>query len=112
MATHGSARIVRVWHGRVPIAKSAAYMELMDRVAIPDYRAVPGNVAAAALRRDEGDVSHILMVTAWASLDAIEAFAGSPIDAAKYYDFDTDYLLEFEPSVVHYEVVGQSFASV
>jgi len=30
------------------------------------------------------------------------------VDAAKYYSEDKDFLLEFEPRVVHYEVVGQS----
>lgn len=31
-----------------------------------------------------------------------------PSSKAKYYPEDKDYLLEFEPKVVHYEVVGQS----
>ncbi len=30
------------------------------------------------------------------------------MDAAKYYPEDKDSLLEFEPNVVHYEVVGQA----
>jgi hypothetical protein len=32
------------------------------------------------------------------------------VEAAKYYPEDKEYLLEFEPRVVHYEVVGQSKA--
>jgi hypothetical protein len=30
------------------------------------------------------------------------------VERAKYYPEDKDFLLEFEPRVVHYEVVGQS----
>ncbi|MDQ3691942.1 MAG: antibiotic biosynthesis monooxygenase [Chloroflexota bacterium] len=98
------ALVVRMWHGRVPRQKADAYMELMHDVALPDYRSVAGNLEAHALRRDDGDVSHIVMLTFWESLDAVRAFAGEPVDAAKYYDFDADYLLEFEPTVLHYSV--------
>jgi len=30
------------------------------------------------------------------------------VEVAKYYPEDKDFLLEFEPHVVHYDVVGQS----
>jgi len=35
-----------------------------------------------------------------------KGFAGNDVNTAKYYPEDKDYLLEFEPHVVHYEVVG------
>jgi hypothetical protein len=38
----------------------------------------------------------------------IEGFAGDDAEVAKYYPEDQDFLLEFEPTVVHYEVVGHS----
>ena len=43
-----------------------------------------------------------------ASLEAIKGFAGEDVEVAKYYPEDKEFLLEFEPKVVHYEVVGQS----
>lgn len=98
--------IVRNWHGRVPAAKAAAYLDLMRDVAIPDYRKTPGNLGAWALSRPDGDIVHIEMLTFWTSLDAIRAFAGQDVDRAKYYDFDADYLLEQEPTVRHYDAVG------
>jgi hypothetical protein len=75
----------------------------MRRVAIPDYRFIPGNNGAYALRRDEGAVSHFLMVTFWDSEAAIRGFAGPSIRMPKYYDFDQDFLIELEPTVAHYE---------
>jgi hypothetical protein len=36
-------------------------------------------------------------------LAAIEAFAGTSVEAAGYYPEDYDYLLEREPAVVHYD---------
>ena len=38
----------------------------------------------------------------------IKAFAGDDIELAKYYPEDKDFLIEFEPKVVHYEVVGHA----
>lgn len=96
--------IARIWHGRVPLEKHAPYLEHMQRVAIPDYRATSGNRSARCLHRIDGDVVHFLMLTTWDSFDAIRAFAGDPVDAAKYYDFDRDYLLELEAKVQHYEI--------
>ena len=98
--------IVRNWHGRVPAAKAAAYLDLMRDVAIPDYRKTPGNLGAWALSRPEGDIVHIEMLTFWTSLNAIRAFAGEDVEKAKYYDFDADYLLEQEPTVRHYDAIG------
>ena len=96
--------IARIWHGRVPAAKSDAYLGHMREVAIPRYRAVPGNIAAYALRRFEGDVAHIEMLTFWESLEAIKGFAGENVEEARYYDFDKDFLLEYEPTCRHYEM--------
>lgn len=75
----------------------------MRTIAIPDYRSVPGNKGAYALRRIEGDTAHFLMVTFWDSADPIRSFAGKDITAAKYYDFDKGFLLEMEARVTHYE---------
>ncbi|MEM8861114.1 MAG: antibiotic biosynthesis monooxygenase [Chloroflexota bacterium] len=95
--------ITRTWHGRTPIAKAEEYLNLMRTVAIPDYKSTPGNISAYALYRKEGNVAHFLMVTQWESYDVIKAFAGEDIETAKYYDFDEDFLLEFEPYSYHYE---------
>jgi heme-degrading monooxygenase HmoA len=96
--------IARIWHGTTPAAKGDEYLNLMRTVAIPDYRKTPGNKGAYALRRIEGDTVHFLMVTFWESETAIRAFAGEDISKAKYYDFDKKFLLELEPSSIHYEM--------
>ncbi len=100
--------IVRMWHGRVPTEKARAYREFLNARAIPDYQSIPGNLSVYILERPEGDVTHFITMTFWESLEAIKAFAGEDVEAAKYYPEDRDFLLEFEPTVVHYEVVGQA----
>lgn len=98
--------IARVWNGRVPRAKAAEYLSLMESVALPDYKSIAGNLGAWCLHRDEGDIVHVQMLTFWSDLDAIRRFAGEDHEKAKYYDFDADFLLEFEPGVVHWEAAG------
>jgi heme-degrading monooxygenase HmoA len=100
--------IVRMWHGRVPTSKAQAYRAFQNERAIPDYQSVEGNISAYILEGEEGEVTHFITLTFWENLDAIRGFAGDDVEVAKYYPEDTGFLLEFEPRVVHYEVVGQS----
>jgi hypothetical protein len=94
--------IARIWHGVVPLEKAEGYLELMKNKAIPEYRATPGNLDAVCLTRTEGQHAHFEMLTFWEDVDAIKLFAGEEYEAAKYYDFDDEYLLEKEPRVRHY----------
>ncbi len=100
--------IVRIWHGRVPSSKADAYRKFLNDRAIPDYQSVEGNISVHILERPEGDVTHFITMTFWENMEVIKGFAGDDPEIAKYYPEDKDFLLEFEPNVVHYEVVGQA----
>jgi heme-degrading monooxygenase HmoA len=95
--------IARIWHGVTSAADADEYYRRMRETGLPDYQATPGNRGAWVLRRLDGDRAHFLMLSLWESEEAIKRFAGKPIDVAKYYDFDPDFLLELEPHVTHYE---------
>ncbi len=96
--------IARIWHGVTPGAKADEYLDFLRKRAIPDYRSVEGNQSVYILRRVEGDVAHFLTLTLWESVEAVQRFAGSDFEKAKYYPEDKAFLLEFEPTVTHYEV--------
>lgn len=96
--------IARLWHGRTLVEKSEEYLHFLIGRAIPDYKSVTGNRSVAIMRRNQDGVTHFLVLTTWDSRQSIEAFAGSDIEAAKYYPEDKDFLLEFEPHVIHYEI--------
>ncbi|BCT93728.1 antibiotic biosynthesis monooxygenase [Lysobacter helvus] len=98
--------IVRMWHGRVLASQADAYLAFLEARAIADYRSVPGNVGVQLLRREDGDVTHFITLTHWASMEAIAAFAGEDVERAKYYEEDAAFLLEYETKVVHYEVAA------
>jgi heme-degrading monooxygenase HmoA len=99
--------IARLWHGRTPAAKADEYYAFLQRSGLPDYRATPGNRGVTVLRRLDGDEAHFLLVSLWESLEAVARFAGPDVTRAHYYPEDKDFLLEFEPEVVHYEVLEQ-----
>jgi heme-degrading monooxygenase HmoA len=98
--------IARIWHGVTRASDFDAYWQLLQELAIPDYRRTPGNRGVRLFRRLEGDRAHFLTLSYWTSLDAVRAFAGDEIEVAKYYPEDRDFLLEFEPTVQHFEVIG------
>jgi heme-degrading monooxygenase HmoA len=100
--------LVRMWHGVVTISKALAYRKFLNERAIPDYRSVEGNVSVHVLERKEREIIHFITLTFWQSFEATRRLAGEDIDVAKYYPEDKNYLIEFEPHVVHDEVVGQS----
>ena len=77
--------------------KSKGYREFTIARAIQDYQSV-----------EEGDITHFITLTFWKDLESIKSFAGDDVEAAKYYPEVKDFLLGFEPKVVHYEVMGKS----
>ncbi len=96
--------IARIWHGRTTASNADAYLDYLFKSGIPAYRKTIGNRGAWVLRRIDGDTAHFMTLSFWESRDAIVAFAGTDIEVAKYYAEDEKYLLEFEPTVTHYEL--------
>jgi len=85
-----------------------AYREFLNQRAIPDYQSVAGNISVHILERAEGEITHFITMTFWEDMETIKGFTREDVEVAKYYPEDKDFLLEFEPTVVHYEVVGWS----
>lgn len=99
--------IARIWHGKTQAATADAYRDFLRARAVADYQAITGNLGTHILRRREGDEAHFITFTFWENVEAIKAFAGEDFEKAKYYPEDKNFLLEFEPHVAHYEVVGK-----
>ena len=96
--------IARIWHGKTKASDAVAYLEYLLKSGIPAYRATSGNKGALVLRRIDNDIAHFITLSFWESREAIAAFAGTDIEVAKNYSEDEKYLLEFEPTVTHYEL--------
>ncbi|MGE5603895.1 MAG: antibiotic biosynthesis monooxygenase [Nitrososphaerales archaeon] len=108
MCSRKCAPAANRWQGRVEKARAAEYRAFLIERALPDYRSIPGNLSAHVLERADGDLTHFVTLTLWESMAAVRAFAGEDPEVAKYYPEDSNFLLEFEPTVVHYEVAGSA----
>lgn len=97
--------IARTWHGAVPEARADEYHEYLLETGVPDLESTPGNRGVYVFRRIEEGEAHFQLVSLWDSLDSIRAFAGDPVDKARYYPKDKEFLLELEPKVRHYDVL-------
>ena len=98
--------IARIWHGVVREEKSPAYIEYLRCTGIPDYLKTNGNRGVVLFRRVANARAHFLLISYWESLAAVHHFAGPDIEQARYYPKDSEFLIELEPTVAHYEVIA------
>lgn len=96
--------VARSWLGRVPAGRSDEYLAYLRRTGLRDLRATPGNRSVQIMRRTVGEIAEFLMISSWDSEDAIRAFAGEPVDRARYYPEDAGFLLEMSERVEHWEL--------
>jgi heme-degrading monooxygenase HmoA len=97
--------VARIWRGWTRRDHAAAYTEHVRATGFGSYLATPGNRGAFVLRRDEGDRSEFLTLSLWESLEAVRRFAGEPVDWAVLGHEDERYLVDREPTVMHFDVV-------
>ncbi|MBI3580040.1 MAG: antibiotic biosynthesis monooxygenase [Ignavibacteriales bacterium] len=95
--------ITRIWHGMTHIKHADEYYQYLLKTGVPDYKKTPGNLSCQIWRRKEAQVCHFWTVTRWDSIESIKKFAGEEYEKARYYPEDKEYLLEFEPNVLHCE---------
>ncbi|WP_101450788.1 antibiotic biosynthesis monooxygenase [Aquimarina sp. MAR_2010_214] len=98
-----SSVITRKWHGRINAIDAQEYLQYLIESGIADYKSVDGILSVEILRRFEDDICHVWTVTKWKDYESIKTFAGKDYTKAKYYARDTDFLLEFEEEVQHFE---------
>ena len=97
--------IARLWRGSARPSQAGAYEEHLRRHTFPALKEIPGFVDASILRRPvEGGVE-FLIVTRWASMEAIESFAGSDAEAAVVPAEVQEMMIEYDRRVNHFEVM-------
>jgi heme-degrading monooxygenase HmoA len=97
--------IVRIWRGETSADKAATYLQYLEATGVADYTRTAGNRGVLVLRRAVEDRLEWLTISWWDSIEDVRAFAGPDVAKAVYYPGDRDFLLTFEPTVGHYEVL-------
>jgi len=99
--------VLRRWASRIRTTDEAAYAAYIAATGLDDYRATPGNLGAQMLLRDLGDgTSEVTTLSWWTDMDAIRAFAGEDVAAARYYPEDDRFLLDKPQQVEHHRLVA------
>ena len=103
--------IARLWTARASKTGAAAYTEHFFNAVLPSVRRVPGYLGASVLQQDGDETVEIVVITRWASLDAIREFAGDAIDQAVVTSEARELLASFDDRVRHYHVALDDRAS-
>ncbi len=98
------ARVARIWRGRVRPGKIRAYRQYIGATGIPHYRSTEGNLGAWILSKQNDDYDDVLTLSFWESREAIVRFAGDPVERARYYPEDEQYLLDLPKEVEHFTI--------
>jgi heme-degrading monooxygenase HmoA len=99
--------IVRTWRGRADAKKAESYPSHFRRNVLPELRGIAGFKGATLMRQDSGGAIEYLVMTRWASMDAIRAFAGQDVSQAVVEPEAVAALISFDKTVQHFEVVDE-----
>jgi heme-degrading monooxygenase HmoA len=97
--------IGRAWQGRTTFANAHAYQEHLRKTTLPGLQAIEGFEQAFVLRRITSDDDvEFLVLTLWASQDAILAFAGDDAERAVIPQAAEQVLKEWDDRARHFDI--------
>jgi heme-degrading monooxygenase HmoA len=100
--------IVRTWRGRASSTNPDGYPAHFRQSVLPALRRIDGFEGATLLRRIEDGQIEFLVLSRWRSIEAIRAFAGADPGKAVVEPEAEAALVDFDPTVRHYEVVEEA----
>jgi heme-degrading monooxygenase HmoA len=103
--------VMRVWRGQGSHDGVARYCEHFRRRVLPQLEALEGFLSAHVLVRAAGDSSEVIVMTAWASVDAVKAFAGENSERAVVEPVVADLLDRYDDTVTHFEIAAAHLQS-
>jgi heme-degrading monooxygenase HmoA len=104
--------VARVWSARTTYAQFDSYLDHFAHAVRPELRRVQGFLGATVNTRPTPDFVEIQVTTYWASLAAIDAFAGADREAAVVAAEAAALLIDYDKRVRHYEVALAEFPEV
>jgi heme-degrading monooxygenase HmoA len=98
--------ITRHWRGIARPEFADEYAAHLRRDTFPQLARINGFIDASILRRKVERGIEFLIVTRWASIDAIRAFAGADAEVAVVPANVQRMMIEYDARARHYEVLG------
>jgi heme-degrading monooxygenase HmoA len=100
--------IIRTWRGRTLPESAAAYEKHVTDTVFPRLKQLEGYIGGRVLRRDLGREVEFMVMTEWATRDAIRAFAGDTPDVAVVEPAARRVLTAYDRHVEHFEVAYEA----
>jgi len=109
VAAGTQGRIVRMWRGYGTAEGIARYCdEHFTPTLLPQLRALDGFLGARVLVGTTDAETEVIVLTTWASFDAIHAFAGDDVSIAVVEPIVHQLLISFDDRVEHYRLAIDS----
>jgi heme-degrading monooxygenase HmoA len=97
--------IVRTWVAYARPGNARAYREHLKGAVLPQLRKLEGFLGLSVCQAERGDRVEILVISRWASMEAIKSFAGPKPERAVVDPGARTILSEFDDFATHYEVL-------
>ncbi len=98
--------ISRQWRGLAHAQHAEAYVEHLRNDTFPQLRTIEGFAGAQLLKRAVEQGVEFVVITQWASLAAIQRFAGTDAEVAVVPEKAKKMMIDFDRRVRHYEIVS------
>jgi heme-degrading monooxygenase HmoA len=97
--------IARTWSARATREGAAAYVRYFRGTLAPGLAGLDGYLGATILEHDRGELTELVVITRWRSLDAIRGFAGDDHERAVVEPEARALLASFDDRVEHHAIV-------
>jgi len=98
--------IARHWRGLARAHRAADYLQHLRTETLPALQGLAGFVDASVLSRPLADGVEFLVITRWASLEAIAGFSGGAVEVAVVPEAVAAMMIEYDRRARHFEVLG------
>lgn len=98
--------ISRKWRGLARHNRAQDYVHHLRTQTFPAMKKLPGFVDGSILSRRLEEGVEFLVVTRWASLDAITRFAGADAETAVVPDEAAAMMIDYDRRARHFEVIA------
>jgi len=97
--------IARIWRSTTTLSNAEKYQEYLKRTIIPDYQIAEGNQGVYVMKECQGELTHFLLLTLWASDESLEKYTGTANDVVNPISEERDLLVAFESTTRRYRVI-------
>lgn len=99
--------ILRLWRASASLANPEGYPKHFRTNVAVELKSVDGFLGASLFRQERPDGIEFLVLTRWASMDAVRAFAGDDTGKAVVEPGAVAALIEFDDRVQHFQLMEE-----